>query len=251
MKGIGYYPIKGEKLPSVTAILDYALGFGDGLMDWAVKEGATKLMREMKLAKKEGRRMTIDDAVRIAKSARMDKLVEAQKKGTAVHEWIEVFVKGKEIKDLNFLPSIQKPYIDSFLNWRKDYKFTPILQEQLVFDLSDGFAGRFDYYGKINGELALIDFKTSNYIKPEMGLQLSAYKHCIEQMGMKVDKMYVLHILPRRTELVEFQDDYQTFKNVKQIFDWKVKFAEPEWYPRMKDSDIRKEIKFVTEKTVS
>lgn len=235
---IGFYPVGGKKLPGVTSVLEVALGLHPALMDWAVKEGAKKLLRVQALAKKEGRKILQDEAVKIAQSARQDILKAAQVKGTWVHEAVQHQLEGKAV----VMNQDYEKIFNQFVLWQQGNPMKPVLQEQLVVDTEVGYAGRFDYYGWLNNELVLLDFKTSNHPRAEYGLQLAAYRHCLENLGYPVQKMYVLYLKESSCELMEHHESFELFQKVKDIFDWRTTMMGDgiDWYSRTR-TDIRKE----------
>lgn len=236
---IGYYPISGQRLPSVTSIIDYALGMPSSLMDWAVRKGAKKLLDEQLAAKKDGRRINQKDSIDIALSARKEILKQAGQRGTAVHSAIQQHLEGSEVEQLD---DEYSGYFTAFLTWLEKNKLTPIIQEKLVYDEEIGFAGRLDFYGELNGVKVLLDFKTSNFPSAKNGLQLAAYRHCLEKQGYVVEKSYCLYIKPEGVSLVEYTEDIELFKTLKTIFHWKVATDKPFWYIRKEEDELKKEL---------
>lgn len=238
-QSVGYYPIDGERLPSVTSVIDYALGLPHNLMDWAVRKGTKKLLDEMVGAKKAGKKINQKDAIDIALSARKEILKQAGELGTDVHSLIQSHLEGNEF-EANHPDS--PDYFNSFLKWLEQNQLTPILQEKLVYDTELGFAGRLDFYGILNGKHVLIDFKTSKFFNPKYGLQLAAYKHCLEKAGHKVEASYCLYVKPDGCSLVEYTDPLEIFLKVKDIFHWKVSVDKPLWYLRKEEDELKKEL---------
>ena len=136
-----YYRRNGEYYPSVT----YVLGTypkGKFFEDWLKKVGYSSDY----IVKKAG------------------------EEGTQVHEMCESYLNGEE---LNFLgvngrpiyhPDIWQMFL-RFVEWWEEY--TPTLIETEVHLFSDELkvAGTCDMVCEINGELWIIDFKTSNHLQ--------------------------------------------------------------------------------------
>lgn len=251
MSKIGYYPVQDKwgihKLPGVTTILD-TLGFHSSLTDWAIKEGTTKLLQELRLAKKEGRKILKDEAVKIAQSARQDILKQAQRKGLYIHQAVQDTLEGKT-------PAVEVEFagwFDSFLAWQTEHEFNPIFQEQFVYDLDEEYAGRLDYYGMFDGQLSLLDFKTSNHPHNEYGIQLAAYRNALEKLGYPVERMFVVYIKPNGCELVEHHETFDLFQAVNKIFKWRreTNSAYDEWYKRMPDEQIKEQMNRLKRKKV-
>lgn len=235
MNRIGFYPVENHKLPGVTTILQ-TLGFGTGFSDWAVRIGVEKLLQEQRQALKEKRRILKPQAIEIALNARQEVLKVSQIKGLAVHEDVERMISGFPPVNLQF------PEVEAARKWLFSQSITPIFQEQFIYDLDVGYAGRLDFYGKLNNEVVLLDFKTTNHHRPEHGLQLIAYAHALEKLGYKVDKMGVLYIKPTGCELIEHRESFDLFRALKVVFDWKLQTEENEWYSRMSETLIKQQL---------
>ena len=109
-------------------------------------------------------------------------------------------MRNKEINWDDFLPATKfmfhhaKPYLDKINNIHAI--------ERTLFSEYLGLAGRVDCIGEYEGELAIIDFKTSEKIKPEAWLenyfvQETAYA-CMyyEMTGIPVTKLITLMVTP-------------------------------------------------------
>ena len=102
-----------------------------------------------------------DEANRITK--------KATTRGTDFHEAAQSYLEGKEISWDNHLPATQfmfhsaKPYLDKI-----DHIHAI---ERTLYSEYFGIAGRVDCIAEYDGELAVIDFKTSDKIKPESWLE--------------------------------------------------------------------------------
>ena len=84
----------------------------------------------------------------------------AADRGTAVHEQCELIDYGFEI-DEEF-PVEWDGYVNAYRSFLNDYR--PKWQgiEEMVFCESDGYCGRVDRYGRINGKTAVLDIKTTS-----------------------------------------------------------------------------------------
>ena len=138
------------------------------------------------------RRVGEEEANRITK--------KATARGTDFHEAAQGYLENKELDWNNFLPATQfmfhhaKPYLNQIQNFHAID--TTLYSEYL------GIAGRVDCIGEYEGELAVIDFKTSDKIKPEKWLenyfvQETAYA-CMyyELTGIPVKKLITLMVTP-------------------------------------------------------
>lgn len=125
-------------------------------------------------------------------------LKEAGEQGTNVHNAIENFLIGKEIKwfsdngienyTLNEWKMITK-FMDFYNNLVENFEAVEIQ----VFSKKWKVGGTIDFICNINNEKWLIDFKTSNSIYKTYELQLAIYKEVYEEMtSKKIDRYGVL-----------------------------------------------------------
>lgn len=118
-------------------------------------------------------------------------------KGSKVHEALSAIIRGEEVRiDSKFVnrskSTEEVPYLEeltfdeveciiSFLDWRKTLtSFEPVAWDITVFSEQFGYAGSVDLIARVDGELYIIDFKTSQYIWDEYELQVSAYRRAVE-----------------------------------------------------------------------
>ena len=138
------------------------------------------------------RRVGEEEANRITK--------KATARGTDFHEAAQGYLENKELDWNTFLPATQfmfhhaKPYLNQIQNVHAI--------ERTLYSEYLGIAGRVDCIGEYEGELAVIDFKTSDKIKPEKWLenyfvQETAYA-CMyyELTGIPVKKLITLMVTP-------------------------------------------------------
>jgi hypothetical protein len=225
------YPVGETYYPSVTAILSYTLGLNDEMMNWVARNSALRALRENRAALKEGKKKTQKELVDLALTERHRLVGESQLKGTTVHGWVEDFYNGKMPTDI---PKNYQGYWNSFLKFNDYFPLKPLIQEKIVHSDEYKYAGRVDFVGTMtqNGveKTLLVDFKTSNFLKAEMGLQLTAYKHCLETMGYKIDETYILHLTSGGFyDFVKFDEPLENFLLVRKLFDWKVEKENPEF----------------------
>lgn len=226
MEKLRAYQIDGHYYPSVTSIISFGLGFPEGMLDWVARNSALRALREKRKSDKEGMKLTQKELVAIAMTERTRLLTEAQDKGKTVHGWIEDYFNSNPPTNTEKYQG----YWDSFKKWHSYFPAIPILQEEVVFDHEYKYAGRIDFYGELNGKRVLIDFKTSNFLKHEYGIQLTAYKKCLEQMGYPVDACYILRLTSGGFyEFVEFNEPFELFVSVRKFFSWKVSVENPEF----------------------
>ena len=81
----------------------------------------------------------------------------------------------------------------SFLKWEKQHTLEPILLEEQLVSEKYKYGGTPDFYGTIDGEATLLDFKSSG-IYDDQFVQLSAYLNLLKEGGKKVSACRVLVI---------------------------------------------------------
>jgi len=95
--------------------------------------------------------------------------------GTATHNLIERYLKGEKISWDN-VDILTWTMFLKFREFWMEYKPTVIAIEQQMISEDLGFAGTLDIVCEINGEIWLIDAKTSNAIHNSYELQIAAYR---------------------------------------------------------------------------
>ena len=168
-----YYRRNGKYYPSVTHVLN-AYPKGKYFEDWLKKVGYS--------------------AEWIVK--------KAAEEGTLVHEMIEDWLNGKEVK---FLYDDGNPRMPSnvwqmflrFVDFWETYNPTLIEAEVHLFSDEIQVAGTCDLVCEIeiDGKMErwIIDFKTSNHLQTTYDLQSAVYAQCYEECyGKKIDRIGVL-----------------------------------------------------------
>jgi hypothetical protein len=209
-----YYRRNGEYYPSVTYVLQ-AYPKGKFFEDWLKKVGYS--------------------AEYIVK--------KAAEEGTATHELIEEYFEGNEMNFLNekgnpkMHPDVWKMFL-RFVDFWETHKPTLVETETHLFSDELKVAGTVDCICEINGELWVIDFKTSNHLQTTYDLQGAVYAKCYEEcFGKKVDRVGVLWLKSRSRgedktgkslkgknwEIYESsrtqEENIEIFNSVKKIFD--------------------------------
>jgi hypothetical protein len=166
---------------------------------------------------------------------------KAAEEGTQVHELAEAYLNGEE---LNFLDERGRPQYNPdvwqmflrFVEFWETFKPTLIETEVHIFSDELKVAGTCDLIVEINGELWLLDLKTSNQIQTVYELQTAVYGQCYEEcFGKKIDRYGILWLKSSKRgskkdkmqgkgwEIVEssrtFEENIDIFKTVKRLFD--------------------------------
>ena len=170
--GIRLYNLpNGEWVPSITSVTSFYNR--QIFVDWRKRVG-------------------IEEANKITR--------KATARGTDFHEAVELYMLNKEIEWENFKPLTKfmfhhaTPYLDRINNVHAI--------ERTLYSEYLGLAGRVDCIAEYDGELAVIDFKTSTKIKPEKWLEnyfvqemfyASAY---YELTGIPITKLITIMVTP-------------------------------------------------------
>jgi hypothetical protein len=110
--------------------------------------------------------------------------------GSAFHSFVDSYIHGSI---MSFPCRRLTGMITSFLTWFTDQTYEPIVSELKVYSKKYKYQGTLDAIGKLNGELVLIDWKTSSGIYSDMGLQLVAYARAYkERFGIDIKTGYII-----------------------------------------------------------
>ena len=171
VNGVRYYPTpSGKKMPSITSVTSF---------------------KNREFFKKWRKKVGDAEADRITK--------EATTKGTIFHKYAEDYLNNLSVSPQDLYESVSpawqmfesaQPYLDKINNIHA--LEAPLYSEYL------GIAGRVDCIAEYNGELAIVDFKTSGKQKKEAWIehyfvQCVAYAYMYyERTGIEVDKIVIL-----------------------------------------------------------
>lgn len=166
---------------------------------------------------------------------------KANEDGTAVHKLIEDYLNGKILYFLNeqkspqYNPEVWQMFL-RFTEFWETYQPTLIETEIHLFSDEIKVAGTCDLVCEINGEIWIIDFKTSNNIHTAYELQTAIYSKCYEEcFNKKIDRVGILWLKSSKRkfskekmtgkgwEIIEssrtIEENVEIFKSVKRIFD--------------------------------
>ncbi len=212
LKDARYYKRNGEYYPSITTVLS-SYPKGSHFEDWLKKVGFAS-----------------EHIVR-----------KAGEDGTEVHSLIERYLLGEtlEFLDSKGLPKINPDIWQMFLRFVEFWEiYNPTLIETEVHLFSDEYrvAGTCDLVCEINGEIWIIDFKTSNSLHTSQEIQIAVYGKCYEEcFGKKADRYGILWLKSskRKANFEKMQGqgweisesersqevNLEIFKAVKMLFD--------------------------------
>jgi hypothetical protein len=123
---------------------------------------------------------------------------KAGKEGTQVHEAAEKLIRGEELSWMDDYGNAKYSQlvwemILKFYEFWTTYKPEPIMCEEFVFSDKHKFAGTADLVVKLDGEIWLLDLKTSNSIHKSYDLQLAAYAKGLEETkGIEIERTGII-----------------------------------------------------------
>ena len=237
-----------EYIPSVTWICGY-YPKGIGFMKWLAGKGWDEA-----------------EAIKVA----------AGDKGSKVHIATEVIEKGDDVNITDSYPNKttglpeelcveEVDAIKSFADWVDEVNPEVMMMESCVF--GENYAGTIDRIYRIDGQVWVIDLKTSKYLWPEHTLQVSAYSHAkidyeglgISEKEWKERKLAILQLgynkyrTPGKPhfKFTEVPDRYDLFESAYKIWQFENPNTKPKTaeYPLVIRSMIRSK-KVVTKKTI-
>jgi hypothetical protein len=198
-KNSRWYPCAkcGNEHPSITTLLG-VIG-SRALMNWMAKNGTAKL----DIYHQSAAEHLSDDVIQVIDKVAEQRWLlanqtafwksgkqlgtEAADYGTLAHAWIEAHLHGADIS-LDTLPPPARNAVDSFLAWEKAHHLEIIKTEQTFYNCRLHYAGTADCVAKIDGELTLLDWKTSSGIWMEMAIQ--AWGYALADESENADRLY-------------------------------------------------------------
>jgi hypothetical protein len=170
--GRGYsHPISGEVVPSVTTVLNV-------LDKPALPRWAAKVVAEFAAANKSSWINLPDDAaIDMLKGSPWRTRDKAAAAGTDAHEYCEGLLRGEIDINSPFDPPGLGEAARNLRSILKTIKPQPLSIEGTVWSHTNGYAGSFDGIHIIDGEVTLVDLKTSTGVYPDYSIQLAAYKY--------------------------------------------------------------------------
>ncbi len=202
---------------------------------------ATELARDYLLSLKEITPEEIETACKLHAVRKQ----EAADLGNLAHDWIEQYIKGNKPE----MPEDSRVVIavNGVLDWVKEHKVKFISSERVVYSKKHDYIGTLDAEAIVDGERAVVDFKTSGGLYNPVRMQTAAYQMADEEAGTKAYKGRWAIRVAKETEddylakmskkgkidfapYVAFEakffdqeslaDDFRAFLACKTLFDW-------------------------------
>jgi len=209
----GYYKFSDTQIyPSATTILSKIAR--KGLEIWKIQQTA-KFAFE--LAKKT--KLDINSVVERAIKEMEQISLDSADRGSRIHHILYEEAPNVNLdrskKDKDILP-----YLQAYMKFRNSLDFKILGKEMVVKSDKYQYAGTADVLIKTFwNEIWLLDYKTGGIYK-EAGLQLSAYKHALEEdKKIKIDRLFVLSLNSSGNfKLIPVEDNFPTFLAALELF---------------------------------
>jgi len=169
---------------------------------------------------------------RVGNEAANKKTKHATRRGTDLHLVFEYYLQNKDYKSLD---EYQKPLIQYMFQFAKpfiDRRLNNIYQQETnMYSSKLCLAGTVDLICEVDGELAIVDFKTSEREKPEEWLedyfvQLSAYWAMFSEHTGTVPKKLVVFLVAENgdVQIVERRNPVDYLKKLRDYVNQFVQF---------------------------
>ena len=172
--------------------------------------------------------------------------------GDKAHGWIEQYIahKLKQTKEKPEIPDDPKVLnaINGFLSWEKEHKVKFVSSERVVYSKKYDYIGKMDIEAEIDGQLCLVDIKTSNGLYNSVALQTAAYlKADEEETGKSYTGRWAIRLAKETEEeyqekmekkgkdtegyvafeakyldsqMMNVERDFKAFLSAKSLFEW-------------------------------
>jgi hypothetical protein len=221
---------KPEHCPSVTTILNVLAK--PALVEWGVKCACNYVEENLRLLF-AGESFSVEQIFKVVEAARTahDRArQDAADIGTEAHDWLRDYwraiirktdypVPPADPKVLNCVTAVQ--------DWISQHKVVPMSIETPLYSRQYGICGRSDFIGLVDGELSVLDYKSSKFLYPEVALQMSPYAVMYYEegtqkpetrWGIRMDKL-TGEFEDKRYPPETFDADWDTFLAVFKIYD--------------------------------
>jgi hypothetical protein len=202
----------------------------DSLMYWSAKEAAEAAVTNWDIVSELCKRDPAG-AVDYLKTAHRRKSRAASDLGSAAHDYFERLARGERVVDKSVHMDV-KPHVRWFREFLDEVQPEFLYLEETVWSDTHKYAGSFDAIARVDGEIVILDWKTSRAIYDSVALQLSAYRYAdriiLAETGESVSMPKIvgggaLHIRPEGWALHPVQCDetvFATFQHLRGVFDW-------------------------------
>lgn len=188
------YTYEGKFVPGVTSILRVL--DKPALVQWSANCAVEYISKAYVNLREQGGEIEPTAFLSVcqeAKTAHRRISRDAADIGSEVHAFAEAVLADRNAS-LPANPQAAKG-AEALLTWVDAHTIEPIHQERMVFSRKHFYAGTVDLFGKIDGELCVLDFKTSSGLYAEMLLQLAAYAVALEdETEQRIDHGWIVRL---------------------------------------------------------
>lgn len=195
-----YYLNTGDAIPGVTTVLGILAK--PALVAWANKLGL----------------QGIDSTKYRDKAADVGTITHLLIMGHLTRQEIDLTEYAKQDID------VAQGCLNSYIEWERPHKIEPILVETPLSSDIYGYGGTPDCLARIDGELELLDFKTSTGIWNEYFYQIAAYRQILIEKGHNVNKARILRFGKDANSgfedrmITNFDNEFQMFLHCLAIY---------------------------------
>ena len=140
--------------------------------------------------------------------------------GVAVHYACELY----DSNELGDFDDEIRPYLDAWTDFLDQFNAEVVASEQRLHHPSLMYAGTLDRVLRVDGQVWLVDIKTSATAYPSYGAQLAGYALMLESAGTQVDRRATVHLQANgKYWMQEFRNpsDQAAFMACLSIYRWK------------------------------
>lgn len=179
------YYVNGKPKSGVTTFI----GIKDksrALVSWATELAEDTLINALTAGKEVTEGMVIE-----ACGLHEVRKQEASDIGTEIHDWAEQYIKHKlkqkgsdgKVTPMSEMPEKKEVQIGvtAFLDWEKERKVKFVSTERVVYSKKHDFIGKMDIEAIVDGDLCLVDLKSSNGLYNSVNMQTAAYVKADEE----------------------------------------------------------------------
>ena len=175
-KGHYYKDGAGHRIPGVTTILGNGVP-KPALINWAANATAEAAVDRWDALTE----LSPSARLKALQGARYEATDKAKKRGTEVHKYGELLVKGEAVKGI---PDELRGHTEAYVRFLDQFDVDPVIVEATIVSYKYGYAGTLDLIADLSTgpdgtpERWLLDLKTNEKgIFGETALQLAAYRY--------------------------------------------------------------------------
>jgi CRISPR/Cas system-associated exonuclease Cas4 (RecB family) len=222
--------------PSVTGIIR-VLSKADVLIPWALGEMISRVKLTLESNGGPFSKELVIAVLEASKSAHNDRKQQAGDIGTYVHNFLEGELKSRA----GLQPAPVFPYdmpaeyavpvsnsIDAGLKFFDEHEIKLVQAESPRWSPTHGFIGTGDLIAEVDGELTVVDYKTSKRLYDTVFLQLAAYQAAYEEEfpGQRITRRLAINVGKDGKLVTEDRDnatlerDFKCFLSLLDAWRW-------------------------------